>query len=296
MERFRYIFLGVFMAVMFLVVDAQAVQAIGYPRQAVITRSDTGKPVNAGVDLVLGGPARVKPAYAIEYPRQAVITRSDVAKPINNGVSLILNSPFSIKPVPDINDANNKPKASLPTIKQYRYTPPEDKNVITFVNPPRILAWQMGRIVRWKYIVDDVLARNDYPYATDIIVLGIIAQESQGDNYAECNDFDTKRGTCAIGLMALTPGNCGLTAEQLKNPAKNIECGTRIINQIIEQAIEKGFQPGRDATRAAMAAYNCSWASLLADRCYSFGGWTYSDKVDYWTRLLQDYLGAANEN
>lgn len=174
--------------------------------------------------------------------------------------------------------------------REYLSLPEEDLNPIEWVNPPRIWARQMGRIAQWKPIVDAVLEDNDYQvdYMT---ILGIIAQESQGDNDAECNEFDTQRNQCAVGLMALAPGNCGLTASQLKNPAMNIDCGTRIINEVYGQAIEHGFRPGYEATRAALAAYNCSWESLLANRCYFFGGWTYADKINnYWLLHLTNYL------
>lgn len=174
---------------------------------------------------------------------------------------------------------------------EFRVVPPEDKNPISFVNPPEILKWQMWRIARWKPIIDAILEDNDYQYATDILVLGIIAQETQGDPDAICNAFDTERGNCAVGVMGITIGHCGLSESQLKNTRLNIECGTRIINLVYEQALEHGFRPGREATAAALAAFNCGWQSLLADKCFSFGGWMYSWKVlNYWVPLLENYL------
>ncbi len=171
----------------------------------------------------------------------------------------------------------------------YSYVPEENLYSDEWVNPPRLLRWQMKRIVSWNGIIDTVL--DKYPHATNMLVLGIIAQETQGIANLECNDFDTRRDTCAVGVMGILPGRCGLSASQLENPTKNIDCGTRMINQIYEQALDKGFEPGRDAIRASLGAYNCGWKSLLTNNCYSFGGFAYADKVlNYWTPLIENYL------
>lgn len=191
-----------------------------------------------------------------------------------------------LKPVP-----KEKTPVFLPIMaflkKQYRAVPAEDLNPIEWVDP-----WQTKERVTfsWKPIVDTILETGDYPNVDYMLILGMIAQETGGYNDAECNDFDTERGTCAVGLMAVSPAQCGFTEEQLKNPAINIGCGIYIINIVYDQAIEHGFRPGREATRAALAAYNCSWPSVLANKCFSFGGFTYSDKIfNYWIYHLTLY-------
>ena len=263
MARFRYVFLAVFLAVMFLVVDTEPARAIGYPREAVITKV--------------------------------------VRKPANNGVPLVHDdAPVTVKPFAGVMSVSEKPKMDIVTIllrtsfsptQQFNFLPPEDKDPIAFVNPPKIWKWQMGRIASWLPTIETVLERNDFPHASPMLILGIIAQETQGDPNAECNGFDSARGTCAVGVMGIMPGTCGLTAAQLKDPYKNIECGSRVINQVIEQAIEKGYRPGHDAIRAALAAYNCSWESFEANRCFDFGGLTYADKINwYWLIHLTNYL------
>jgi hypothetical protein len=170
----------------------------------------------------------------------------------------------------------------------YRAVPPENLNPIEWVDP-----WQTKErwTTSWKPIIDNILDGEKYPYVSNLMVMGVIAQETGGDPNAKCNDFDTSRGTCAVGVMAIAPVPWIGTKAQLMNPTYNIEAGISILNTVYEQALGHGFRPGREATRATLAAYNCSWESLLADRCYSFGGWAYADKVlNYWTPLLINYL------
>ena len=224
----------------------------------------------------------VEPAKALVYSPARAVFRPRVEAP-----------PATVVP------AQQPPVVNLSSLTgvfvespQYRSVPPEDLNPISWTNPPRLLYWQMRRITQWDYYIHAALDRNDYHAEINaMLIRGMIAQESQGDNNAVCNDFDTARGTCAVGLMALTPGHCGLTESQLRQPAKNIDCGARIINQVYEQALEHGFRPGREATSAALASFNCGWPSLLADRCFSFGGWNYAWKgLNYWQPLLEKYL------
>lgn len=173
----------------------------------------------------------------------------------------------------------------------YREVRPINKNPIQWINPPALLALQMDTILRWGFTVDNVIKDFDYPPEYRMLMLGIIAQETQGYRNAECNAFDVERGTCAIGLMAIMSGTCGFTEERLKVPYYNIQCGARKINTILAQSLDHGFRPGLDATRAALGAWNCGWDSLLADNCFYFGGWAFADKVtQYWIPLLLERM------
>jgi soluble lytic murein transglycosylase-like protein len=200
-------------------------------------------------------------------------------------------SPLEGKPLA-IPVSRSAPKVSvlLPVAvslsKQYRAVPEEDPNVITWVDPRQTKEKQT---FRWKPIIDDILADGDYPNVDYMLILGMIAQETGGYNDAECNDFDAERGNCAVGLMAIGVKPWTGTYKQLKTPSYNIRIGISIINTIYDQAIEHDFKPGREATRAALAAYNCGWPSVLANKCFSFGGFTYSDKIDYWIYHLTLY-------
>lgn len=171
----------------------------------------------------------------------------------------------------------------------YREVPPEDKNPIEWVNPPWLLDWQMDNILRWRKIVDLMIEAYDYPDEYFMLTLGMIAQESQGIDM-ECIQWRDE--ICGIGVMAVTPKSWTNTKEALRNPRVNISVGMWIFDIAMHRSVDGfNFKPGREATRAALAAYNCSWKSLLTDRCASFGGWTYADKVlNYWIPLLETRL------
>lgn len=176
-------------------------------------------------------------------------------------------------------------------IPQYREVPPEDKSPIDWVNPPLLLNWQMDNILRWGTLIDIVIYEYNYPPEYQMLVLGIIAQESQGDENIVCMPWRDE--ICGIGLMGVTPAAWTNTAAALENPRINISVGTWIFDVAMRRAIRDfNFKPGREATRAALAAYNCGWVSLLDERCASFGGWTYADKVlNYWIPLLEERIG-----
>ena len=175
---------------------------------------------------------------------------------------------------------------------QYREVPPEDKNPIAFVNPPALLAWQLDRILRWGYLIDIMIEEYGYDDSYYLLALGIIAQETQGDETNVGCDFNNLGEACGVGVMAIVPREWTNTTAALKNPRINISIGLWMYDVIYERALELNFKPGKDATRAALAAFNCGWTSLLADNCFSFGGWTYADKVlNYWIPLLETRIG-----
>ena len=174
---------------------------------------------------------------------------------------------------------------------KYREVPPEDKNPIDWVNPPLLLNWQMDNILRWGNLIDIVIYEYDYPPEYYMLVLGIIAQETQGDPKAACLQWRDE--VCGVGVMAVTPAGWTNTGQALQNQRVNISVGTWIFDVAMRRAIEDfNFRPGREATRAALAAYNCGWDSLIENRCADFGGWTYADKVlNYWIPLLEERIG-----
>jgi hypothetical protein len=174
--------------------------------------------------------------------------------------------------------------------KKYTYVPQENHDLEIFVLPPMLLGQQMGAILRWRTLANN--AANNHPNVNAMIILGIMAQETQGKPSMECNGFDFRRGTCAAGLMGIMPGKCGLSIDQIRESVNNVNCGAIIFNQIYEQAIEKGFRPGMDAVRATLGAYNCGWKSLFLNKCYKFGGFAYADKIMfYWIPLLINHVG-----
>ncbi len=131
--------------------------------------------------------------------------------------------------------------------------------------PPEWLIWN---VTRWMPLVERW--SPDFPDLEHALVLSMIAQESQGFPDAESDD-----GYSSVGLMQVIPRSWTGTRTQLLNPGFNIYVGMRMINATIKKS-------GGDVRRA-LALYNCGEKSLDAGKCYSFGGWTYADRVlDYW--------------
>lgn len=174
----------------------------------------------------------------------------------------------------------------------YREVPPMvDPNF--FVQPDGILYWQAGYISRWDNIINLYLPNR--PELDLLLVLSVIAQESQGDEKLVTYDPDFLNNSLpGVGLMMISPKPWTGTIPWLLSPLNNISVGSYILNVTIRDAREvHNFAPGLDSIRAGLAAYNCGWTSLLADRCWYFGGWAYADKVLlYWyPMLLERYEG-----
>ncbi len=261
MSRFRYIFFGVVLAAMLLaeynqVAFAEAVNIEIEVEDIAVVES---KPLSLSLSL--------SDIIAI------FISPSETEAETDNDITKIL-APH--------------PLFAVLSPVQYNDVPIEDLNPIEWVDP-----WQTKERITtsWLPIIESVLESGDYPNVTAILMLGIIAQETGGDASVVGCDFNGLGAACGVGVMAIAPQPWTGTISQLMNPTYNIGVGISMFNTIYDQALEHGFRPGRDATRAALGAYNCSWKSLLADRCYSFGGFTYADKVlNYWLPLLEIYL------
>lgn len=174
----------------------------------------------------------------------------------------------------------------------YRVAPPMvDPNF--FVMPNEILDWQAEYISRWDDTINLYLPIR--PELDLFLILSVIGQESQGDeNLVAHNPDFINNSIPGVGLMMITPRAWTGTIPWLLLPLNNINVGSLILNATIRDATEiYNFAPGLDSIRAGLAAYNCGWVSFLADKCYSFGGWTFADKVLlYWyPMLLERYEG-----
>ena len=111
---------------------------------------------------------------------------------------------------------------------------------------------------------------EDYPIDPNII-LAVMAQESSCDP----NSTDGM----SIGLMQVTPKSWTLTEEWLWQPKWNIWQGMWMLWGNINHTTEN---PDKNMHRA-LAAYNCGWTSLNAEKCLYFGGPVYADRVlDFW--------------
>jgi len=141
--------------------------------------------------------------------------------------------------------------------------------------PPQ---WLIRNTMRWMPLIERW--SPDFPDLEHALVLAVIAQESQGFPDAESGD-----GYSSVGLMQVIPRSWTGTKTQLLNPSYNIYVGMRMLDATIKKAGE---------VRRALALYNCGEKSLDAGKCYSFGGYTYADRVlDYWLPVFQAELVKA---
>lgn len=102
---------------------------------------------------------------------------------------------------------------------------------------------KIARIERWRSLVDEVQAERDYDFDTDK-VMAIIAQESGGDPWIVSND-----GHGTVGLMQCTPQPWTASADRLKNPKVNIQCGLWVLTNAMGAAEGDWFD--------ALRFYNC---------------------------------------
>jgi soluble lytic murein transglycosylase-like protein len=150
--------------------------------------------------------------------------------------------------------------------------------------------------MQWKYLVEYHQRWIDLP--TDL-VLAVIAQESWGINQIGCSG--------EIGLMMIIPGTpaplskrpvwcnnwAGRTGlvnssrpswQVLMNPKVNIGWGMSILYDSIYLLADGDIRKG-------LAYYNCGVKGVEHDKCGSYGGYNYADKVlNLWLPLVREKL------
>lgn len=167
------------------------------------------------------------------------------------------------------------PSPPLPTIAPAPYPTPDDmpKAIPSATSTPRPTGEEVTAeiVVRlceyYRPIVE--MWYDDFPIDPNII-LALMAQESA------CNP--TATDGVSVGLMQVTPKSWTLTEEWLWQPKWNIWQGMWMLYGNLTHETEN---PEQDMHRA-LAAYNCGWTSLNADKCLYFGGPVYADKVLYY--------------
>jgi len=137
--------------------------------------------------------------------------------------------------------------------------------------PPNWLIWNT---VRWLPLIERW--HPDFPELDPALVLAVMAQESQGNPYAEAGD-----GWGSVGLMQVIPRNWTGTRTQLLNPAYNIYVGMRMLD----------FSTQKWGVRLGLAHYNCSEEGVRNDACGSKGGLNYADRIlEYWMPVFKAEL------
>ena len=125
---------------------------------------------------------------------------------------------------------------------------------LAFIPSPAIdFPWQAEQ---WRYLVEIYLEDFDNLDEANIII-AIIAKESYGDRY---KIGISPNGNPDVGLMQITARTWTGTVEQLLSPEYNIWTGMWMLDNILDKT--------DGDLRWALAAYNCGFESLAADKCY----------------------------
>ena len=131
-----------------------------------------------------------------------------------------------------------------------------------------------ARCEQYRPIVEETYEL--YPVDADL-VLAVMAQESS------CMRFAPNGGLMQIVVRTWTP-----TEQELLNVTTNIEWGMYFLYHALHHPIHN---PDADVSRG-LAAYNCGWVSLDAQRCIPVGGPRYAARVlHFW---LPFFDGTAN--
>ena len=121
--------------------------------------------------------------------------------------------------------------------------------------------------------------QEQFPLDADL-VLAVMAQESHCLRTVISND-----GHHTIGLMQIAVKPWTPSEGSLHNPWVNIEWGMYMLYSAINHPEHNPYK----SIRRGLAAYNCGWTSLEANRCMYFGGYTYADKVlNFWLPYIED--------
>jgi len=117
----------------------------------------------------------------------------------------------------------------------------------------------------------------DFPDLDPALVMSVAAQESACYQWADDGH--------SVGLMQVrATGWTHPDEKKLIQPALNVYWGEYILSHAIAN---QEHNPGHEVRRA-LAAYNCGWESVQADRCLPFGGFTYADRVlGFWLPRMQ---------
>lgn len=122
-----------------------------------------------------------------------------------------------------------------------------------------------GIVEQWK----DLRPREFENDLDTDLVLAVMAQESHCLPGAISDD-----GWASTGLMQVIPRPWTASKENLMIPRVNIYWGMWILDRSITRA--------DGDIELALAAYNCGFEKVEADRCGPHGGYAYADKVLEW--------------
>lgn len=138
-------------------------------------------------------------------------------------------------------------------------------------------------VVKRCEIYRETVERNTKYWDLDPdLVLAVMAQESH------ClRTIISMDGHHTIGLMQVAEKPWTASEAELLNANTNIYYGMYILYSAINHPDEN---PEKSVARG-LAAYNCGWTSLNANRCLPIGGWNYAKTVlFFWLPVVRGEL------
>lgn len=180
-------------------------------------------------------------------------------------------------------------------IEHPRFDMPCTITLASLLPEPPIPDWIIENLIFYeKYVIDSALVVDIEP----VILFAVMGKESHGEQFVISSD-----GYASIGLMQIIPSDVGCRSWDLTWPRFNIFCGSLILREIVDQIqidinndyiAPNGYKP-ENAIRAALAAYNCGYASLYSTNgkvCINGGGLDYADDIlNKWVPAIKQFAG-----
>ena len=183
-----------------------------------------------------------------------------------------------------VHDGSGITELPVSSIREYRveeYVAPTPASpaVAAAVSIPSVSASPITGFPDPKQLVRDVVAKQNLPNEMVALVDSVMKQESG----FHLNAVSPKG---AIGLMQLMPGTARDLGVNPRDPAQNVDAGTRYLTGLL-----KKYEGRDDQVVRALAAYNAGPAAV--DR-YN-GVPPYRETRDYVRRIVKNYQAQVRE-
>lgn len=171
------------------------------------------------------------------------------------------------------------PQALVAAYRVEEFTPPPPGQAGTEAPAQTLSTESAGRPKDAKQMIRETVRKHNLPPQLVGLVESVIRQESG----FHANAVSPKG---AIGLMQLMPGTARQLGVDPKDPAQNIDAGTRYLTELLAK-----YEKGDDQVVRALAAYNAGPGAV--DK-YN-GVPPYRETRDYVRRVVANYLKTQKE-
>jgi soluble lytic murein transglycosylase-like protein len=175
-----------------------------------------------------------------------------------------------------VHDGSGVTQLALSSIREYKveeYLEPTPAPIVPPPNPAVAVPTSTDGAVDPKQLVRDVVAKQNLPPEMVALVNSVMKQESG----FHANALSPKG---AIGLMQLMPGTARDLGANPKDPAQNVDAGTRYLTALL-----KKYEGHDDQVIRALAAYNAGPGAV--DK-YD-GVPPYRETRDYVRKIVKNY-------